>query len=200
MRLVLLCACAAVLATAYMRSAPRPAPEHPVDVSPQPIGVTAALLMDARMYDARAAGPDALPVPRDGRGPLVAVGDAGDAARAGAKYFVPAYTLLRTTPLTFSAPEVEIAPRELWSRRAQFRIIDVREEDEFAASRVPGSVRRSMFADFTREAKPVALFCLTGHRSAALVQRLHQRGVKTVYSVRGGWLDWKAQRLPLESS
>jgi rhodanese-related sulfurtransferase len=183
---------------AILRAAPHVS-SH-VESSPQPIGITAALLMNAHFTDARTADVDNLPVPENGRGQHVVVGDARAAAQRGALYFVPAPTLLRTTPLTFAAPQLEIAPREVWKNRTKFRIIDVREAEEFQSSHIPGSARHSMFEDFAREAKPVALFCLTGHRSAALVQRLHARGVKNVFSVRGGWLDWQAQKLPLQST
>ena len=169
-----------------------------VRTAPQPLGITAALLQDARYVDAREAGRDNLPLPRDGKGPLVAVGTARDAEKIGARWFVPAETLLRTTALSFQAPNMEITPRQLWQRRQEFHIIDVREIDEFKSSHVPGSTRQSMFDDFPRD-KPVALFCLTGHRSAAIVAQLKQRGFQNLRSVSGGWLDWQRQNLPLET-
>ena len=200
MRFLLVLACAAFAAVFSLRASHGSRP-HAVTTnkSPQPIGITAALLMDARFTDARKADADNLPVPLGGRGPRVAVGNADDARKIGAHFFVPTQTMWRTTPLSFDAPEKEIAPRDLWERRAKFQIIDVREEEEFAASHIPTSSRRSMFEDFSREPKPVALFCLTGHRSAALVQKLRTRGVKNILSVRSGWLDWKHQRLPLST-
>jgi rhodanese-related sulfurtransferase len=197
MRLLPVSACAAVVGAVVWHAAPRESAPEPSS-TPQPIGITAALLMNARLTDARSGGADNLPVPHNGRGPRVAVGDARAAQKIGARYFVPTPTLLRTTPLTFAAPQLEIAPREVWKSRTKFRIIDVREAEEFQSSHIPGSARRSMFENFADDTKPVALFCLTGHRSAALVQQLHARGVKNVFSVRGGWLDWQAQKLPLQ--
>ena len=198
MRILPLTASVVALSAVLSRTATRESVSSPA-LGPQPIGITAALMMDAQLADSRIANKDNLPVPGNGSGPRVAVGDAEAAKQTGAHYFVPAETLLRTTPLSFVAPALEIAPRDLWRRRHHFRIVDVREAEEFAASRVPGSVRRSMFSDFSHEAKPVALFCLTGHRSAALVARLHAHDVKNVFSVRGGWLDWNAEGLPLST-
>src|SRR5687768_2336048 len=88
--------------------------------SPQPIGITAALLHDARYLDARRPDSDNLPLPPNGRGLLVAVGRASDAETVGAQWFVPAETLLRSTPLSYSASHLEIEPLALWQRRREF--------------------------------------------------------------------------------
>ncbi|HEX8552414.1 MAG TPA: rhodanese-like domain-containing protein [Abditibacteriaceae bacterium] len=166
--------------------------------APQPIGITAALLHEARFVEARPASTDNLPLPHDGKGPLVAVGNARDAERIGARWFVPTHTMARTTPLSFRASHREISPRTVWHRRSEFQIIDVREAEEFTSSHVPNSSRQSMFAEFARD-KKIAIFCLTGHRSAAIVAQLQKRGYKNLYSVRGGWLDWQHQKLPMET-
>lgn len=182
----------------------------------EPIGITAALLHrdETLLVDARAPSTRDLPVPgavslaqlksREARSrcPLIIIG-APDAVRQLKKThrvaaFVPPFTLHRETDLP---PQWEISGAQLQSamRRNTVRVLDVREEYEFRAGCIPRSERVSMFdvdGALERE-KPVAFFCLTGHRSAFLVQRLRARGYTNVLSVRGGWLDWKAQNRPL---
>jgi rhodanese-related sulfurtransferase len=188
--------------------------------TPGPMGITAALLAQQRgvlLVDARTPHADNLPIPgavRTGASSpfsnssalrsIIVIGDDTHIAPLKARYgtafggWVPASTLGRQTAL--ASPD-EITPRELWARRAKFQIVDLREGEEYETSRIADS-RNVSVLDTEREIprdRPVALFCLTGHRSAYAVQKLKALGWKNVVSVRGGWLDWKTQNLPLDS-
>lgn len=185
--------------------------------SMMPMGITAALQHQARgavLVDLRAASPHDLLVPdalrvnlKDRRAslpadvPVIFIGQANQVADAAKRHrvagWVPAFTLKRATAFALPAgAEVSVAELAWKNRRDGMRVLDLREADEFAASCIAGSERVSMFEVASRIAnrvRPVALFCATGHRSAFVVWQLRARGFSNVVSVRGGWLDWKAQ-------
>lgn len=83
-------------------------------------------------------------------------------------------------------------------------LIDVREENEWAAERIPGALLHplSRFADNPPPAAPdkVAIFhCRSGRRTHdwfALFERIPYR---RVVHMEGGILDWKAQGYPTEN-
>jgi rhodanese-related sulfurtransferase len=83
-------------------------------------------------------------------------------------------------------------------------LIDVREESEFAAGHVPGSVHlskgiierdiESMFPDPQTE---LYLLCGGGFRSALAADNLHKMGYLRVTSVDGGWRAWTTAGYPI---
>lgn len=94
-------------------------------------------------------------------------------------------------------------------------IIDVREPDEFARGRVPGSVNiprgvletklvnHPMVAGTAEPlemlaTKDIYLICRSGGRSAFAAESMQKMGFKTVYSVAGGMLDWEKSGYELE--
>jgi len=81
-------------------------------------------------------------------------------------------------------------------------LIDVREEHEFAAGRVPGAINLPMSTLGDRlDELPEGEFdviCQGGVRSARVVEALEARGY-TATNVEGGTGDWAAQGFPLES-
>jgi rhodanese-related sulfurtransferase len=180
------------------------------------MGITAAMLQQkngARLVDLRPASPHDLPVPdavklsdasflNNPQQPLIVIGDEAAVRRAAAKHhvvgYVPPFTLKRDAHIP---PQWEISSAQLQAKMQArtIRVLDVREEHEFAASHIPGSERVSMFeiASHIDAKEPVAIFCETGHRSAFLLRQLRERGHNDVLSVHGGWLDWKAQDRPL---
>jgi rhodanese-related sulfurtransferase len=180
------------------------------------MGITAAMLQQkngAQLVDLRPASPHDLPVPdavkaadasfpNNAHQPMIVIGDEAAVRRATQMHrvvgYVPPFTLKRDAHIP---PHWEISSAQLQARMQAhtIRVLDVREEHEFAASHIPGSERVSMFEIASRiDAKePVAIFCETGHRSAFLLRQLRERGHNNVLSVHGGWLDWKAQGRPL---
>lgn len=75
------------------------------------------------------------------------------------------------------------------------RVIDVRTPAEFSgghiggAENVPLDELESVASEWDR-AKPVALYCATGSRSAEAATLLAGMGFKTVYDLRGGIAQW----------
>ncbi|MFM7517180.1 MAG: rhodanese-like domain-containing protein [Pirellula sp.] len=83
-------------------------------------------------------------------------------------------------------------------------LIDVREESEYAAGHVPGSVHlskgiierdiESMFPDPNTE---LYLLCGGGFRSALAADNLQKMGYLRVTSVDGGWRAWTTSDYPI---
>ena len=82
------------------------------------------------------------------------------------------------------------------------RFIDVREDDEYEALRIPGAVLipLSEFMDRYRDEldadRAVVVHCRSGARSARVVQFLLQQGYDAV-NVEGGILAWEEEGLPV---
>ena len=78
-------------------------------------------------------------------------------------------------------------------------LLDVREDEEWAAGRAPGAVHAPMSAlrqDTVPRDRPVQVLCRVGGRSAAVAQALEQLGYD-VANVTGGMLAWSAAGLPV---
>ncbi len=83
-------------------------------------------------------------------------------------------------------------------------LIDVREESEFAAGRIPGAIHLSkgvierdietVVPDINEE---ILLYCGGGFRSALSADNLQKMGYKNVVSVDGGWSGWTAANYPI---
>ena len=201
------CASAALLA----HDAPRQSPPFPQQNTPS-LGITAALQKQssgAQLLDLRPTSPQNLPIPnalRDAKSlrnnsEIIVVGDENAARKILAARLVgvvPAWTLRRETQLPRAW---EISTAQLAAHAPKYQILDLRESDEWARSHIPNSRQVSMFEieKVLSRNSNVALFCLTGHRSAFVVRQLRERGFRNVVSVRGGWLDWHAQKRTLQS-
>lgn len=88
-------------------------------------------------------------------------------------------------------------------------LIDVRETDEFAVSRIPGAIRISPNADPESIAsaigdlsgKTLIFYCSVGYRSSKLASAaqpvLKLQGVSEILNLRGGVFAWHNAQLPL---
>ena len=78
-------------------------------------------------------------------------------------------------------------------------LLDVREDEEWAAGRAPSAVHVPM-SELRQDTVPrdrrVLVVCRVGGRSAAVAQALEQLGYD-VGNVTGGMLDWSAAGLPV---
>ena len=85
--------------------------------------------------------------------------------------------------------------------RGDVPLIDVREEDEFAAGHVPGAVNLPMskIGDLLDQlpAEPFDVICQAGGRSARVVEALEARGYEAT-NVEGGTGEWIAQGRAVE--
>ena len=89
--------------------------------------------------------------------------------------------------------------------KEEFLLIDVREDHEWAAGRIPGAIHLSkgiIERDIevkcpNREAE-ILLYCGGGYRSALVADNLQKMGYQRVVSVDGGFRGWTAAGFPVE--
>jgi rhodanese-related sulfurtransferase len=79
----------------------------------------------------------------------------------------------------------------------KFTIVDVREESEFAAGRIPGAlhlskgvIERDVERAVPDPATPLVLYCGGGFRSAMAADNIQKMGYSNVISMDGGWSAW----------
>lgn len=98
---------------------------------------------------------------------------------------------------------VDETRRKLESGEA--RVIDVREESEWAAGHIRGAVylgrgvlERDIELRVPNKNAELILYCGGGFRSALSADSLHKLGYTNVASMAGGWREWKAKGGPVE--
>jgi rhodanese-related sulfurtransferase len=86
-----------------------------------------------------------------------------------------------------------------------FVLVDVREDNEWNRSRLPGAIHLSRGV-IEREIEnhfdpdtPLLLYCGGGYRSVLVCDSLQKMGYRNVVSLDEGWRGWKGRGLPLES-
>jgi rhodanese-related sulfurtransferase len=94
--------------------------------------------------------------------------------------------------------------RERLARGERWVLVDVREDLEWAASRIPGAVHlskgvieRDIEARFPDKAEPLVLQCGGGFRSVLVADNLQKMGYTNVISMDGGIRDWREKGFPL---
>lgn len=98
-----------------------------------------------------------------------------------------------------------LTPTEASAHLARFRVIDVREPDEYVgplghvagAELVPLATLGAAAAGWPRDAA-LLVICRSGGRSANGAALLVQQGFTQVHNLTGGMLGWNEQRLPVE--
>lgn len=84
--------------------------------------------------------------------------------------------------------------KEMKDTKADFQLIDVREEMEFDTCNIEGelipmgTVMDNL--DKISRDKKVVVHCKSGKRSATIVQVLEMQGYTNVYNLRGGIMAW----------
>lgn len=88
-----------------------------------------------------------------------------------------------------------------------FVLVDVREESEFHAARIPGAwhlgkgvIERDIEEAIPDPATPLVLYCGGGYRSALAAHNLQLMGYTSVISMDGGFRGWKEAGLEIDSA
>ena len=88
---------------------------------------------------------------------------------------------------------------------AAFVLVDVREDAEWAAGRLPGALHlgkgileRDVEKAIPAVATEIVLYCGGGFRSALAADNLQKMGYTKVTSMTGGFRDWRESGFPLE--
>ena len=80
-------------------------------------------------------------------------------------------------------------------------LIDVREEEEFAVSHIPGALNLKnpkMIAKLAAQSrKDVVVYCSVGYRSAIMAKELNKHGITNVANLEGSIFVWANAGLPL---
>jgi rhodanese-related sulfurtransferase len=95
--------------------------------------------------------------------------------------------------------QVDVREAARAAQAGEVLLLDVREDDEWAAGRAPSAVHVPMSAlrqDTVPRDRRVLVLCRVGGRSAAVAQALAQLGYD-VANVDGGMLVWSAAGLPV---
>ncbi len=107
-------------------------------------------------------------------------------------------------PSAFADPALDLMPDDVRDRLAAGTIVlvDVREQHEWDAGRVPGAVhheieRIASRAPLLDAAVPVAFMCRGGVRAGMVATAFRAIGYDA-YNVRGGFTHWHAEGLPTE--
>jgi rhodanese-related sulfurtransferase len=87
----------------------------------------------------------------------------------------------------------------------KFVLVDVREDNEWAAGHLPGAIHlgkgiieRDIEKTVTDPAAKIILYCGGGFRSALAGDSLQKMGYTNVESMDGGWKGWVEAGLPTE--
>ncbi len=103
-------------------------------------------------------------------------------------------------------PELSIEQvKQKLAGKEQFRLIDVREGEEYAHGHLPGAeslckgiLERDIENRVPDPATPIVLYCGGGFRSALAADNLKKMGYTNVASMWGGWGAWKESGYPTE--
>ena len=87
----------------------------------------------------------------------------------------------------------------------EFVLVDVREDNEWAAGHLPGAIHlgkgiieRDIEKAVPDPASKIVLYCGGGFRSALAADNLQKMGYTNVESMDGGWRGWNEAGLPTE--
>lgn len=111
---------------------------------------------------------------------------------------------LLTLPAQAEIKVVDVKQAEAMSKQGAL-VLDVREQEEYAAGHINGSklIPLGQLAgrvDEIRqhEGKPVVIVCRSGRRSEQAAGVLEKLGFRSVHNVQGGMLAWEKADLPVE--
>ncbi|OLP17513.1 rhodanese [Leptolyngbya sp. 'hensonii'] len=99
----------------------------------------------------------------------------------------------KSTTKGFANP-ILLTPAQLKSRQEQLLIVDVRGRLEYLMGHIPGAhcFSRDRILQNVAKDHPIALTCLSGHRSAMVAQWLVAQGYRQVHNLQGGLLAWQS--------
>ena len=107
-------------------------------------------------------------------------------------------------PTMLRMQNFELQPTDVAKRyeAGEIQLVDVREQFEYDAGHVPGSLHLPMNEVVARAGeidkdKPVAFICLMGARSQMVADHFRAQGYDS-YNVTGGFAQWFHEELPTE--
>lgn len=101
--------------------------------------------------------------------------------------------------------ECTVADVASWQAASEsFRLVDVREESEWARGHLPGAehlgkgiIERDVEEKIPNQSEKIVLYCGGGYRSALAADNLQKMGYTNVISMDGGFRGWKEANLEI---
>lgn len=94
---------------------------------------------------------------------------------------------------------------QIQSDSGEFKILDLRTDEEVAEGKVPGAEQLDFYSDdFENQLKKLNkqatyyIYCRSGGRSGKTLDKMKELGFEQVYDMQGGMNAWKAAGLPAE--
>ncbi len=82
--------------------------------------------------------------------------------------------------------------------KEKFFLIDVRDQEEFIISRIPGAIHIPTPEKVTYSKNSyIIVYCSIGYRSADFAEKLQNSGFTKVYNLRGSLFEWADKGYPL---
>ncbi len=102
-----------------------------------------------------------------------------------------------------SIQEVDAATVRQWQQSGACLLIDIREDREFRAERIPGAhlaplSRLEQSLPSVPSGRKAVFLCQSGGRTRMQARRLASCGLGDAYVLKGGMMSWKAGGFPLE--
>lgn len=120
------------------------------------------------------------------------------------KYIYLYIITLLTITFSFSFENINAETFAKLIKEKDVIILDVRTPKEFAeeghikgANLIPVQLFRYIYLEGLR-GKKVLVYCRSGNRSIMASRALENMGIKNVYNLKGGILEWKKVGLPIE--
>lgn len=100
----------------------------------------------------------------------------------------------------------EVAPEEVWEKRENLVLIDVRRQDEFTGqlSHIEKAKLSTLELSFSKDllswdkTAHYVFICRSGFRSSQAVAQALSQGFKSVYNLEGGMILWNEKQLPTD--
>ncbi|MEQ8384467.1 MAG: rhodanese-like domain-containing protein [Coleofasciculus sp. A1-SPW-01] len=118
---------------------------------------------------------------------------------------------------SFSPSVKDCSPQEFVQSANQPLLIDVRSGFEYAMGHAPSAINLSLpriligmipmfrrwvlpqwFQDLSKD-KPIAVICLTAHRSPIAAKQLAKAGFAQVFNITGGMVEWRQLGLEIQT-
>ena len=120
------------------------------------------------------------------------------------------YILLSSVSLTGQIPDSlkfqSLSPHEFLEKYLQVKnplLIDVREYADYRKARIKDAVNipftkgLDIAADSINKGKALFIYCYAGGRSKKAALFFYDKGFRKLYSLKGGMIGWKSERMPI---
>jgi len=100
-----------------------------------------------------------------------------------------------------STPVPDISPLDTYHAAEDVLLLDVREDDEWAAGHAPGAAHMALSRldpSTLNRATSIIAICLSGNRSGKAAARLAEAGF-TIWNMTGGMNEWQKLGLPVQT-